>query len=140
MIKKFSTAAAVTLLTATALSGCGSGKLSAEDTCALIISRFGEIQLNQRIENSSPTPLDEDLTEDISIMSDRALVLSEAAEKTKDEDLKQALIAVGGNDSKTAQLLTNKDLSAEEKSEHLMELQTPRLLEAQETYGTICHL
>ena len=140
MIKKFSTAAAVTLLTATALSGCGSGKLSAEDTCALIISRFGEIQLNQRIENSSPTPLDEDLTEDISIMSERALVLSEAAEKTKDEDLKQALIAVGGNDSKTAQLLTNKDLSAEEKSEHLMELQTPRLLEAQETYGTICHL
>ncbi|MGP4990039.1 hypothetical protein ACTXIX_06040 [Glutamicibacter ardleyensis] len=140
MIKKFSTAAAVTLLTATALSGCGSGKLSAEDTCALIISRFGEIQLNQRIENSSPTPLDEDLTEDISIMSDRALVLSEAAEKTKDEDLKQALIAVGGNDSKTAQLLANKDLSAEEKSEHLMELQTPRLLEAQETYGTICHL
>ncbi|MGO2618457.1 MAG: hypothetical protein ACTH82_00040 [Glutamicibacter ardleyensis] len=140
MIKKFTTAAAVTLLTATALSGCGSGKLSAEDTCALIISRFGEIQLNQRIENSSPTPLDEDLTEDISIMSDRALVLSEAAEKTKDEDLKQALIAVGGNDSKTAQLLANKDLSAEEKSEHLMELQTPRLLEAQETYGTICHL
>lgn len=140
MIKKFSTAAAVTLLTATALSGCGSGKLSAEDTCALIISRFGEIQLNQRIENSSPTPLDEDLTEDISIMSDRALVLSEAAEKTKDEDLKQALIAVGDNDSKTAQLLANKDLSAEEKSEHLMELQTPRLLEAQETYGTICHL
>ncbi|MGP5256577.1 hypothetical protein ACX5K5_11375 [Glutamicibacter bergerei] len=140
MIKKFSTAAAVTLLTATALSGCGSGKLSAEETCALIISRFGEIQLNQRIENSSPTPLDEDLTEDISIMSDRALVLSEAAEKTKDEDLKQALIAVGGNDSKTAQLLANKDLSAEEKSEHLMELQTPRLLEAQETYGTICHL
>lgn len=140
MIKKFSTAAAVTLLTATALSGCGSGKLSAEDTCALIISRFGEIQLNQRIENSSPTPLDEDLTDDISIMSDRALVLSEAAEKTKDEDLKQALIAVGGNDSKTAQLLANKDLSAEEKSEHLMELQTPRLLEAQETYGTICHL
>lgn len=140
MIKKFSTAAAVTLLTATALSGCGSGKLSAEDTCALIISRFGEIQLNQRIENSSPTPLDEDLTEDISIMSDRALVLSEAAEKTKDEDLKQALIAVGGNDSKTAQLLANKDLSAEEKSEQLMALQSPELLEAQETYGTTCNL
>lgn len=140
MIKKFTTAAAVALLAATALTGCGSGKLSTEDTCALISERFGEIQLDQRTEDSSPTPMDGDLTENISIMTDRALVLAEAAEKTKDENLKQALNAAAGNDTKMAQILANKELSAEEKSEHLMELQTPRLLEAQETYGTICHL
>lgn len=138
MIKKFSIAATVALLATTALTGCGSGKLSAEDTCALINSRFGEIQLDQRIENSSLTRLDGDLSEDISIMNDRALVYAEAAEKTKDENLKQALTAVGGHDIKMAQLLANKDLSAEEKSEQLTALQTPEFFEAHDTYGTTC--
>lgn len=139
MIKKFSSVAAVTLLAATALSGCGTEKLSTEDTCILINGRFDEFQLDQRIEDSSPTPLEENNSENISIMSDRALVFAEAAEKTKDEQLKQALIAVGGNDTKTAQVMANKDLSAEEKSEQLMALQTPQLLEALETYGTTCN-
>lgn len=139
MIKKFTTAAAVALLAATALTGCGSGKLSTEDTCALISERFGEIQLDQRTEDSSPTPMDGDLTENISIMTDSALVLAEAAEKTKDENLKQALNAAAGNDTKMAQILANKELSGDDKSEQLMALQTPQLIEEQKAYGIICN-
>ena len=72
--------------------------------CALISERWRD-QLDQRSDDSSPTPMDGDLTENISIMTDRALVLAEAAEKTKDENLKQALNAAAGNDTKMAQIL-----------------------------------
>src|SRR5690606_37819371 len=52
MLKKISVTAAVIALGLSTLSGCSSGKLSTEETCALLVDKATELSLAEKTESS----------------------------------------------------------------------------------------
>ena len=131
MIKKISATAAVIVLAATALTGCSS-KLSAADTCAYINDQAKEQGLAEQIKSSQASVMTGDFAKLAEPMGSLVSILSDAADKTDDDKLAEALNATADQSQKMVDLLKEKDMNIMSLSEKMNELTDA---EGMEEYG-----
>lgn len=115
MHKKIGVSAAVIALGLSMLTGCSSGKLSTEETCTLLTEKAKELDLANKTESALQDILAGDDESFTAAMNEVTAYLQEAADKTKDQKLAEALQVSIKQNNQMVDLLSDKDLSLADK-------------------------
>ncbi|KSU67198.1 hypothetical protein AS038_05400 [Arthrobacter sp. NIO-1057] len=115
MHKKIVVSAAVIALGLSMLTGCSSGKLSTEETCTLLTEKAKELDLANKTESAVQDILAGDDESFTAAINEVTAFLQEAADKTKDQKLAEALQVSIKQNNQMVDLLSDKDLSLADK-------------------------
>ncbi|WP_141686254.1 hypothetical protein [Arthrobacter sp. NIO-1057] len=107
--------AAVIALGLSMLTGCSSGKLSTEETCTLLTEKAKELDLANKTESAVQDILAGDDESFTAAINEVTAFLQEAADKTKDQKLAEALQVSIKQNNQMVDLLSDKDLSLADK-------------------------
>ena len=118
MLKKISSTLAVTVLAATALTGC-SAKLSVADTCSYINDQIKERDIAAQIQQAQEDSSSAGLSASAKPIKALGELMADAAKKTEDDKLAEALNATAEQHSKTAEILSEKDVNVMTLSDKL---------------------
>lgn len=115
MLKKIGVTAAIIALGLSTLSGCSSGKLSTEETCASLVDKATELSLAEKTDSSVRALLEGDDESFKSAMEEVTAFLQEAADKTDDKKLADGLQVSIDQNNQMIESLTDDDLTLMEK-------------------------
>ncbi|WP_159609939.1 hypothetical protein [Glutamicibacter sp. JC586] len=124
MLKKIVTTAAVVALASSALTGCSSGKLSTEESCTFMNDKAKELGLKDKMEGATNQLATGNTDSYSSVMDEVTNIMKDAAEKTEDDKLADALNAAVEDANKAQAILTDEKLSLQEKSVKIQESQS----------------
>jgi len=116
MLKKIGVTAAVIALGLSTLTGCASGKLSTEETCTLLLDKAKDLSLTEKTEGAVQDVLNGNNENFKSAMDEVSASLQEAADKTEDEKLAQALQVSIDQNNQMIEIMTDKGLTLMEKT------------------------
>ncbi|MGQ3384124.1 hypothetical protein [Glutamicibacter sp. TV12E] len=105
MLKKVAASAAVLTLAATAITGCSSGKLKTEETCSYINDQVAEKDLLHKADDLSEQLIAGETKDYAKIMDEFDAILVDAASKTKDKKLVDALTAASQQSQEISKLM-----------------------------------
>jgi len=133
MIKKISAAAAIVLLSATALTGCSS-KLSAADTCTYINDEAKKADLQTKLTEATQSIATGNFEKMAEPMGEFTKILNDAAGKTEDTKLADALKATATQTDEMMKVVSDKNLDIMAMGEKINELEKSGNLEEQTKY------
>lgn len=137
MLKKISASAAVLAIAGTVLTGC-SGKLSTEETCNYINDQAQEQNLKQKMTDAGSAIATGDATKFRDATAELASVMKDAAGKTSDEKLADALTRSADLSNKMAEAMGDDSLDLVAMAAKMQEFQTPEFTEASTYLTTAC--
>ena len=138
MFKKIAATAAVLTLAATVMTGCGSSKMSTEETCTYINDQAKEKGLKEKMEAAGTKMVSGDTEGFKSTVGEFTSLMQEAASKTEDDKLADALNASVEQTNKMVDLMADESLSLEEKSTKVQELDTAETKDKTAYLDTAC--
>lgn len=124
MLKKIGVTAAVIALGISTLTGCASGKLSTEETCKLLLDKAKDLSLTEKTEGAVQDVLNGNNENFKSAMDEVSDSLQEAADKTEDEKLTQALQVSIDQNNQMIEIMTDKELTLMEKTSKIQNADT----------------
>jgi len=119
MLKKIGATAAVIALGLSTLSGCSAGKLSTEETCTWLLDKGRELSLAEKTEGALQDVITGDDENFKTAMEEVSAYLQEAADKTEDEKLAEALQVSIDQNSQMIEIMSDEDLTLAEKTSKL---------------------
>jgi len=131
MLKKVAASAAVLTLAAMAITGCSSGKLNTEETCSYVSDQVAEKDLLHKADDLSERLIAGETKDYAKIMDEFDAILVDAASKTKDKKLVDALAAASQQSQEISKLMaqgTSENVT--EISEKISALDTDDAAEA----------
>jgi len=131
MLKKVAASAAVLTLAATVITGCSSGKLNTEETCSYVSDQVAEKDLLHKADDLSEQLIAGETKDYAKIMDEFDAILVDAASKTKDKKLVDALTAASQQSQEISKLMaqgTSENVT--EISEKISALDTDDAAEA----------
>jgi len=131
MLKKVAASAAVLTLAATVITGCSSGKLNTEETCSYVSDQVAEKDLLHKADDLSEQLIAGETKDYAKIMDEFDAILVDAASKTKDKKLVDALAAASQQSQEISKLMaqgTSENVT--EISEKISALDTDDAAEA----------
>jgi len=138
LFKKIATSAAVLALTATVMTGCGSSKMSTEETCTYINDQAKEKGLKEKMQAAGTKMLSGDTEGLKSSVGEFTSLMEHAAAKTEDSKLTDALNASVEQTNKMVDLMSDDSLDLQEKSTKIQELDTAETKEKTAYLDTAC--
>ena len=131
MLKKVAASTAVLALLNVSLASCSSGKLTTQETCNFINGQVAEKNLEQKADDVSEQVFAGDTKEYARIMNEFEAILTDAASRSKDQKLVDALNATATQNHEAAELMaqgTSENVT--EISEKIAALETDEASEA----------
>lgn len=138
MFKKLASSTAVLILAATVVTGCGSSKMSTEETCNYINDQAKEKGLKEKIQTASTNVVTGDTEGLETVFDEFSSLLKDAAGKTEDSKLADALNAAVEQTDTMVDVMADDSLSLEEKTTKVQEIDTAETTELTDYLDTAC--
>lgn len=138
MLKKIFATGAVLTICVASMTGCANDKLSAEETCGLLVEKAKDSGLVQKMDDATTAAATGDYEQLKMVREELNSLFSEAADKTEDQELAKALKLNISLTDDVMEIIADENVDLTAKGQKISELETPEYKQANEYMEKTC--